>query len=262
MPTNLTETESRDWQCHAKRIAAAWQKGVESIIENSRAAALAIAGVAISSRQLPCATFIEKSQCRRFVMRELPQTRPLAAHIWAKDPDGFYVEPEWVDERLFDVESFAGIIMDPACGIGHIPDAARAAGYQTIAIDLVDRGYEHFDGVADFLCRDRRVANIVCNPPYYICRNFALHALRLAYRKVAMIWLLRRLNAATWLRATPLRAVYLLSPRPSMPPAQVILAGEKPGGGRQDFCWLVWERGYIGAPELHWLCRDGDDHAA
>jgi|AmaraimetFIIA100_FD_contig_81_1306434_length_1562_multi_4_in_0_out_0_3 hypothetical protein len=33
MPTNLTETESRDWQCHAKLIAAAWQKGVESIIE-------------------------------------------------------------------------------------------------------------------------------------------------------------------------------------------------------------------------------------
>jgi hypothetical protein len=27
MPTNLTETESRDWQCHAKLIAAAWQKG-------------------------------------------------------------------------------------------------------------------------------------------------------------------------------------------------------------------------------------------
>jgi hypothetical protein len=36
MPTNLTETESRDWQCHAKLIAAAWQKGVESIIETGR----------------------------------------------------------------------------------------------------------------------------------------------------------------------------------------------------------------------------------
>ena len=144
-------------------------------------------------------------------------TRPLGAHIWTKDPDGFYIEPAWVDERLFDVESFAGTIIDPACGIGRIPDAARAAGYQTIATDLIDRGYEHFDGIADFLRSDRRVANIICNPPYYICRNFALHALRQAHRKVAMIWLARRLNAAIWRKATPLRSVYLLNPRPSMP---------------------------------------------
>jgi len=182
--------------------------------------------------------------------------RPLAAHIWIKEPDGFYVEPQWVDERLFDVEPFVGTIMDPACGTGRIIDAARAIGYQTIATDIVDRGYEHFDGIADFLCRDRRVANIVCNPPYFISREFALHALRLARRKVAMIWLMRRLNAARWLESTPLAHVYLLTPRPSMPPGHVIAAGEKPGGGSQEFVWLVWERGHIGPPELHWLCRE------
>jgi hypothetical protein len=187
-------------------------------------------------------------------------TRPLAAHIWAKDELGFYCEPSWVDERLFDAETFVGTIWDPACGTGCIPRAARACGYHTIATDVVDRGYGHLDdGAADFLCSERRVANIVCNPPYSICRPFALHALRLARCKVAMIWLARRLNAARWLQSTPLARVYLLSPRPSMPPGHVILAGEKPGGGQQDFAWLVWQRGYIGQPELHWLCRDGED---
>src|SRR5262249_33047727 len=185
--------------------------------------------------------------------------RPLAAHIWAKDPDGFYIEPQWVDERLFEVELFVGTVWDPACGCGRVAHAAHAIGYSVIATDIVNRGYEHFDGIADFLSCDHRVANIICNPPYPICRDFALHALRLARKKVAMIWLLRRLNAATWLQATPLRSVYLLSPRPSMPPGHIILAGEKPGGGREDFCWLVWERGYVGPPEMHWLCRDGDD---
>jgi len=68
--------------------------------------------------------------------------------------------------------------------------------------------------------------------------------------------LLRRLNAAHWLRDTPLARIYLLTPRPSMPPGHVILAGEKPGGGSQDFCWLVFFHKHKGPPELRWLHRD------
>ena len=71
--------------------------------------------------------------------------RPLLAHVWTKDPHGFYIEPEWC-----------------------------------------------------------RVDNVITNPPYHICRAFAEHALKLARRKVAMIWLARRLNAARWLVNTPL----------------------------------------------------------
>jgi hypothetical protein len=41
-----------------------------------------------------------------------------------------------------------------------------------------------------------------------------------------------------------------------MPPGSYVLAGGKVGGGKQDFCWLVLERGYVGAPSLHWLHRD------
>ena len=50
--------------------------------------------------------------------------RPLAAHIWAKDKLGFYIEPQWCSERLFAVEKFAGNIWDPACGLGRIIEAA------------------------------------------------------------------------------------------------------------------------------------------
>jgi len=182
--------------------------------------------------------------------------RPLLAHVWTKDPHGFYIEPEWCSRRLFEVERFDGVIKDPACGIGRITDAARTAGYSVIATDLVDRGYPQFDGVEDFLRSERRVDNIVCNPPYHICRAFAEHALKLARRKVAMIWLARRLNAARWLANTPLTRVYLMSPRPSMPPGHVILAGEKPGGGKQDFVWLTFSHGHQGPPKLHWLCRE------
>ena len=75
--------------------------------------------------------------------------------------------------------------------------------------------------------------------------------------EVAMICLTRRLNAAHWLQALPLRRIWLLTPRPSMPPGSVILRGEKPGGGKMDFCWIVFEQGYEGRPEIGWLHRDG-----
>src|SRR6516162_1311069 len=94
--------------------------------------------------------------------------RPLLAHVWAKDPHGFYIEPEWCARRLLEVERFDGVIKDPACGIGRIADVARSAGHRVIATDLVDRGYLQFNGAEDFLCSERRVDNIICNPPYNI----------------------------------------------------------------------------------------------
>jgi len=47
-----------------------------------------------------------------------------------------------------------------------------------------------------------------------------------------------------------------MTPRPSMPPGQLILRGEKPGGGRVDFCWTIFVVGHVGPPELRWLHRD------
>jgi hypothetical protein len=80
--------------------------------------------------------------------------------------------------------------------------------------------------------------------------------LKLALGKVAMIWQVPRLNAARWLAETPLARVWLLTPRPSMPPGQTITGGRKPGGGTQDYAWLVWEQGYRGKPELGWMRRN------
>jgi hypothetical protein len=72
-----------------------------------------------------------------------------------------------------------------------------------------------------------------------------------------MIFPVARLIAARWLQQTPLAVVWLLTPRPSMPPGYVILAGQKPGGGKVDFCWLVWSHDHVGQPEMRWLHRDG-----
>jgi hypothetical protein len=115
----------------------------------------------------------------------------------------------------------------------------------------------------DFLSSDApictEIISIICNPPFDHVRQFCERALAIATYKVAMIFLLRRLPAARWLTHMPLETVYLLTPRPSMPPGTVILAGEKPGGGSLDFCWLVFNKlETSNSPKLRWLTREGD----
>jgi hypothetical protein len=110
----------------------------------------------------------------------------------------------------------------------------------------------------DFLNAKAPLAeNIVCNPPFNIAGRFMRHAIEMdGVQKVAMIFPTARLNAAKWLEETPLARVWLMTPRPSMPPGHTIAAGEKPSGGKTDFCWLVWTKGRIGPPAVQWLRRD------
>lgn len=183
---------------------------------------------------------------------------PVNAHSWQREANEHYVEPGWCSRRLFEEEHFEGQIWDPCCGFGRIPESAKTRN-SIYASDIVDRGYVGLNEVADFLkCDDQQASpNIVCNPPFNIAANFALHALSLqATGKVAMIFPTARLNAAHWLRETPLARVWLMTPRPSMPPGHTITAGEKPGGGKMDFCWLVWTKGRFGPATIEWLRRD------
>src|SRR5262249_45335761 len=181
--------------------------------------------------------------------------RPRHSHIFDRDEDDFYVEPAWCSERLFAVETFTGLIWDPAAGSGTILRAARAAGLSNFASDIA----EHGCGLRqDFLTATAPAPAflVVTNPPFRVARAFVERALTLGARKTAVIFPTARLNAARWLEPLPLAKIYLLTPRPSMPPGEVIAHGERPGGGRMDFAWLVFNRGHSGPPELRWLHRD------
>jgi hypothetical protein len=154
------------------------------------------------------------------------------SHIFERAENDWYVEAAWCAERLFEVETFPGTVWDPACGGGTIPEAARRAGYTVHASDIVDRGYRDAYRL-DFLRSEARHASIVTNPPFNKAGQFVRHALGLA-EKVAIIFPVARLNAANWIKGTPLRRAWFLTPRPSMPPGRVLAAGEKPGGGKTD----------------------------
>jgi hypothetical protein len=197
--------------------------------------------------------------------------KPRASHIFDKERHGHYVEPSWVSARLFEVDDFgppSTLIYDPACGWGTILRSAIDAGYRAAGSDVVNRlhraglgldttrFYKH-DFLNGGLPTRSLIMSVVCNPPYDFVREFCERALEVAYYKVAMICLLRRLPAARWLQRLPLETVYLLTPRPSMPPGKWIAAGNAPGGGTQDFVALVFnkDRSPRQEPKMKWLTK-------
>lgn len=180
------------------------------------------------------------------------------SHLWERHPEDWYIEPEWVSTRLFQQETFEGDIWEPSCGIGRIAQSAFAAGYTVHATDSVDRGY---GDVFDFRNApdDVRVDNIVTNPPFGIADEYVRKALRIADNKVAMMlpagWT-QGDERSRWMETTPLHMVYFITPRPSMPPGPVIMAGLAPGNGTTDYAWFVWEKGYTGPRQFGWVRRD------
>jgi hypothetical protein len=183
--------------------------------------------------------------------------RPRRSHIFPRDSDDFYCEPSWVSERLFAVETFDGLIWDPACGLGTIPRAASAAGLSIFGSDIIDHGYGVRQDFLKATAPTTDVFNVVTNPPFVRTREFVENALTLGAAKVAIIFPVRRLNAARWLLKMSLARVWLLTPRPSMPPGRLIVEGKKPGSGQTDFCWSVFDRTHTGPSTLRWLHRDG-----
>jgi hypothetical protein len=182
------------------------------------------------------------------------QPRLRRSHIFARDENEHYVEPSWVSRRLFETEQFQGAIVDPACGWGTIVKEALRAGHCAAGFDLVDRGWDSTRTPLDFFTVNEHFDNIVTNPPFACVPEFITHAVECARYKVAAIFPFARLCAAHWLNELPLSKVLML--RPSMPPGRYIKAGGKVGRGRADFCWLIFEHGWKGAPELRWLHRD------
>lgn len=182
------------------------------------------------------------------------------SHLWARDPDDWYIEPRWCGDALFAAVKFNDLIVDPCCGLGRILDAAKDAGYGTFGMDIRDRGAgdRHPFEQRDFFTIEDCVPNIVCNPPYKYAERFVAHCIAHVERKTAVLLRAQWANGglrSRWLETLPLRHVLMLSPRPSMPPGAVVVAGERIGGGRDDYGWFVFERGYTGRPEFGWARR-------
>jgi hypothetical protein len=203
------------------------------------------------------------------VSTEGPLRGPLRkrdSSLWQREANDWYQEPRWCSDRLFEEERFKGSILDPAAGGGNIVQSGMAAGLDITGSDLIIRSM-YAEVQRDWLASCSEVwDNIVCNPPFGLCDDrkagthpFVQRCLARTTRKVALLmpanWI-QGDKRSRWLEGTPLRRVWFISPRPSMPPGHIIAAGQKPGNGTTDYAWFIWQHEYDGQPEIRWLRKD------
>lgn len=199
-------------------------------------------------------------------------TRPLARstrdhlidrHVAAN----FYPTPPEATRALLSVETFNGLIWEPACGEGHISRELARAGYAVHATDLNDwgTGIPGIDFLADDVmqrvwhdCAPPRPLNIITNPPYGsgLADAFVRRALAITRQtggKVAMLLNLASLahpsRTPRWKRLPPAR-IYAIDgvvcwPDPTKRPPRHFT--------EHRYAWCIWEPGHSGPPRFWWL---------
>ena len=105
--------------------------------------------------------------------------------------------------------------------------------------------------------------NIVTNPPFFRGKGteaFIRRALEFSANKVAVFtsigFLAGGSRAAGLYRDYPPHRVWIVTPRVSCPPGEWIAAGNKAGGGTDDWCWLVWDGNGGRGTQLGWIRKE------
>ncbi len=178
---------------------------------------------------------------------------PKAAHVWERDPNDWYIEPERATVQLLRRETFTGWTHDSCCGQGNIVRTLIAAGVTATGSDLVQRVDAPWHmGTADFLDGPMGcfgADNCVMNPPFYRAIG-AERAIRRALEcvpgKVAVFVDARFLQGTARARGLwndyPPSRIWTILPRLSCPPGTYLQAGGKAANGSSDWVWLVWDR--------------------
>lgn len=186
-----------------------------------------------------------------------------------RHPQDWYVEQTWTVRALMEMVRFDPdyVVWDPCCGLGTIPCAFAAAGFDAMGTDLIDRWLPTspahlFMGEHDMLGEQRHMLeswallNIVFNPPYGydldIAERCVRRALSVASGKVCALlpirWRASEKRYAFFQQFPPLQILEFCD-RPSMPPGTALHDRDPRTGsptawkrGMTDYAWYVWDR--------------------
>ena len=169
--------------------------------------------------------------------------------------DYYATEPKAM-ELLLEVEEFAPVVWECACGEGHLSKVLEAHGYEVVSTDLIYRGFGRKEPV-DFLKEPVTgfTGDIITNPPYKYALEFvrkALDCVRVG-GKVAMFLKLQFLEGKRrkqFFLDNPPRTVYVSSSR-----LLCAMNGdfEKIASSAVAYAWFVWEKGFCGNPKIKWI---------
>ena len=159
----------------------------------------------------------------------------------------FYPTPSIATLKLLEKEKFEGDIWECACGDGAISKILTSQGHFVFNSDIVDRGFN--DETINFLETNRKINNIITNPPFKLSLEFALHGLKSVSNKLVLFQKLVFLEGIKRKRElfslNKLKNIYVISNR-------LKFKGYKTGG-LMCFAWFVFDVNYNGKPTIDWI---------
>ena len=177
-----------------------------------------------------------------------------------REVNDYYATPPSAVEMLLGLEEFSEVIMEPACGEGHIAEVLKTHGHKVLATDLIDRGYGI--GGVDFFCMNKPMdVDIITNPPYSIAKEFVEHAMETVTNghKVAMFLKLTFLEGQSrreLFKRYPPKTIYVSTSRIGCAKSGEFKK-DKNGNLKVDsavaYCWYVWQKGFNGEPTIKWF---------
>lgn len=171
-----------------------------------------------------------------------------------RQEDDFYAtDPKAIDILLAE-ETFSRMVMEPACGMGHLSDRLKTHGYIVRSMDLINRGYG--DTGIDFLTYNYTwTGDIITNPPFKHAVEFIKHSLDIIQsgKKVAMflkILFLETKDRKKLFMEYPPKTVYILSNRLCCAKDGDFVNNNTKAVG---YAWYVWEKGFKGDTTIKWV---------
>lgn len=173
-----------------------------------------------------------------------------------EENDYYSSNPSIIDD-LFSKVKLEGTIWENACGKGDLSKRMEEYGFKVFSSDLIDRGYGEMN---DYLKNPTfyRAHNIVTNPPFKFAKSWVKIALKHTPGKVCILHKIQFLDSKERFNELfnigNLEKVIVYSRRIGFHKGGV----ESPGG-MMTFAWFVFDRKYVGKPEIDWFDPDRNE---
>lgn len=175
----------------------------------------------------------------------------------------FYATSSQAIDKLATKFEIPKKVWECACGDGSLSRRLKQLGHDVFSTDIVDRGYEDFNGELDFLSLEAYEHRgefdcILTNPPYVMCTEFILRALEL---------LPEGGYACFFLKTTALEGRKRYEQIYKNTPPYLVLQfvdrilcaknGDfeqaKKDGSAVSYCWAIWRKNYSGKTMVDWI---------
>lgn len=172
-----------------------------------------------------------------------------------RETNDFYPTPPSTTHALMKREIFEGNVWECASGNGSMSKVIEE--YNDCMSSDIRRGKDVYgEKGVNFIKTNRKVDNIITNPPYKCAKEFIEHALECADKKVAMLLklvFLEGIDRYTMFKNTPLKTVYVFCKRQN-----ITIRGKKMKNSSMiAYAWFIWDKSYVGKPTIEWIYENG-----